>query len=122
MWQKIKVVTENRSIHEKNGINDITDGEHYKSLCRPGGFLYNNYNLTLTFNTDGAALYKSSREEIWPMYLLVNEIKASERFLNKNVILWGVWQGRGKPPTMSFLEPFVLELKEIATLGKIILA
>ena len=53
------------------------------------------------------------------MYMVINEINSNERFLNKNVILWGVWQGRGKPPTMSFLEPFVKELKEITEAGKL---
>jgi len=117
MWEKIKRVTETRSMHKKNDMNDITDGQYYKHLCSPGGFLHYNRNLTVTFNTDGAALFKSSREEIWPMYLVINEIHPSERFLNKNVILWGVWQGRGKPPTMSFLQRFVDEMKEISTSG-----
>ena len=46
----------------------------YRKLCEPGLVLYGNNNLTLTFNTDGVALYKSSRTEIWSIYLTINEI------------------------------------------------
>ena len=52
----------------------------YQKLSEPGQGLYGNNNLTLTFNTDGVALYKSSRIEIWPIYLTIKEIPALERY------------------------------------------
>ena len=73
MWQKIeKVVSKRQS--SSCSLTDIGDGEMYRKLCEPGLVLYGNNNLTLTFNTDGVALYKSSRTEIWSIYLTINEI------------------------------------------------
>ena len=58
----------------------------YQKLSEPGQGLYGNNNLTLTFNTDGVALYKSSRIEIWPIYLAIKEIPALERYWSVFII------------------------------------
>ena len=41
----------------------------------------------------------------------------SYRFHCKNIILWGVWQGRGKPQTITFMLPFVETMKDLAAKG-----
>ena len=43
------------------------------------------------------------------------------RFKTKNVIPWGIWKGRGKPPTITFMKPFVDDMKEIADKGVYVL-
>ena len=48
-----------------------------------GGFLTNEDNLTLLFNTDGIHLYKSSKVNIWPVFLAINELPLEERFVKK---------------------------------------
>ena len=79
MWQKIeKAISKRQS--QSCSLSDISDGEMYRKLCEPGQVLYSNNNLTLTFNTDCVALYKSSRIQIWPIYLVINEIPAVERY------------------------------------------
>ena len=50
---------------------------------------------TLTFNTDGAPVFKSSFQSIWPMQFIVNETPIEERL--HNPILCGLYFGKGKP-------------------------
>ena len=79
VWQKIeKIISKRQS--PLCSLSDISDGEMYRKLCEPGQVLYGNNNLTLIFNTDGVALYKSSKTEIWPIYLAINEIPVVERY------------------------------------------
>ena len=73
--------------------------------------------MSCIFNTDGVALYKSSKIDIWPIYISINEIPARERFFCKNVILFRLWQGCGKPPTHTFMKAFVDEIKKLAIAG-----
>uniref|UniRef100_A0A7M5XKF2 Transposase domain-containing protein n=4 Tax=Clytia hemisphaerica TaxID=252671 RepID=A0A7M5XKF2_9CNID len=117
MWEKVLNVIKSRESNNGDCITDVTDGKRYRELCQPGGVLHGTENLTIIFNTDGVALYKSSRIEIWPVYVAINEIPAKERFQCKNVALWGLWQGKGKPPTYAFTKPLVEALREIAIDG-----
>ena len=116
MWSKIEKTIKRRS-SPIDSMTDIFDGELYRQLCCSGNILHANKNLTCTFNTDGVALYKSSRIEIWPVYIAINEIPPAERFQCKNIVLWGLWQGRGKPPTNVFMKPFVDEFKVLSDKG-----
>ena len=54
-----------------HNIADIYDGESYKKhsdfLCQPT-------NVSLTLNTDGVALYRSSKVSLWPVWFIVNEL------------------------------------------------
>ena len=115
-WEKIVKSFQRRDM-ETSSLSDIIDGADYRMLCQVGGILHKNQNLTCTFNTDGVALFKSSRIEIWPVYIAINEIPPRERFQCKNIILWGLWQGCGKPPTYTFLKPLVDDLKVLSSTG-----
>ncbi|KAH7980328.1 hypothetical protein HPB49_015042 [Dermacentor silvarum] len=48
-------------------------------------------DLTLTVNTDGSPLYKSSNASIWPIQLSINELPQPHR--NANTFLAGLWLG-----------------------------
>ncbi|KAH3755223.1 hypothetical protein DPMN_189913 [Dreissena polymorpha] len=72
-----------------------------------------NNGITLTMNTDGVPLYHSLAVSLWPVFLVLNELRPSERFLMKNVIVWGIWQGRGKPVFRTFLKPLTTELNSL---------
>ncbi|XP_069102037.1 uncharacterized protein [Argopecten irradians] len=91
-------------------ICDIKNGEGYRKLQEPGGFLHGTTNITLSLFTDGIPLYKSSSVSLWPVYLLINELPPKERFQRKNLILWGVWKGVGKPQMSMFLRPLIKDL------------
>lgn len=107
IWTKIR---QYKKLPNCLNIRDIVDGTEYKKYKQSGGFLTNEDNLTLLFNTDGISLYKSSKVNIWPVFLAINELPPNERFVKKNMILWGLWQGKGKPRFSTFFEVFTEDL------------
>ena len=88
IWTKIQQYK--NTPNHSSSIRDIVDGTVYKKFTEPEGFLTSEDNLTLLFNTDGIPLYKSSKVNIWPVFLAVNELSPEERFAKKNMILWGL--------------------------------
>ncbi|CAG5096817.1 Protein of unknown function [Cotesia congregata] len=86
--------------------DDIWDGEIYKSLSGPNGFLSNRNNISFTWNTDGIDLYKSSKFSIWPFYLTINELPFSLRSQLKNTLICGFWFGSIKPIANVFMNSF----------------
>ncbi|XP_064478968.1 uncharacterized protein LOC135392193 [Ornithodoros turicata] len=62
-------------------------------------------DLTVTWNTDGVPVYKSSSFSIWPLLLQVNELSPEDR--SKHTLLAGLWFGELKPNMNTFLKPFV---------------
>ncbi|VDI08666.1 Hypothetical predicted protein [Mytilus galloprovincialis] len=96
-------------------VTDIVTGEMYRDLCKPGQFMNGKDNFTLLFNTDGVPLFKSSGVSIWPIYLVINELPPVLRFSRRNMIIWGIWQSKGKPVFRTFLQPFIehmIDLKD----------
>ncbi|CAD6245217.1 GSCOCG00013587001-RA-CDS, partial [Cotesia congregata] len=63
-------------------ISDIRDSNLYKELKQqlPETF-------TLNYNTDGAPIFKSSKQSFWPQQLVINELPLKERF--KHIIYLG---------------------------------
>ncbi|KAK3107405.1 hypothetical protein FSP39_013796 [Pinctada imbricata] len=105
--------------HNPNHLGDINGGLLYKEMKQPGGFLWpaNNNNITLTCFTDGVPLFKSSKVSLWPLYLVINELPPAERFLRKNMMVWGIWQGNDKLRMNTFLYPFVQDLQKLHSEG-----
>lgn len=54
-------------------LTDIRDGKLYKSLVESGHIRVGS-TITLTFNTDGIPVFKSSKSSFWPIFLTVNEL------------------------------------------------
>lgn len=100
-----------------NSVTDITSGTEYYALKERGKFLNQKNHITLSLFTDGIPLFKSSGTSLWPVYLLINELPRKKRFLRKNMILWGVWQGAGKPNMTMFLTPLVQDLNKLYSQG-----
>lgn len=118
IWTKIQ---QYKKLPNSSNIRDIVDGTEYKKFKQNGGFLTNEDHLTLLFNTDGIPLYKSSKVNIWPVFLAINELPPEERFAKKNMILWGLWQGKGKPRFSTFFEVFTDDLINLKCEGFTIL-
>ena len=57
-------------------IEDIYDGTEYK---RHISFLSNPANISFVLNTDGVAIYTSSKISVWPVWLVINELPRSMR-------------------------------------------
>ena len=85
-------------------ITDISDGQEYRKLMQDG-YLKSD-NLTAIFNTDGVNLYSSSKIELWPIFLAINELSPKKRFSRENILLAGIWQGKGKPPFQEYFRMF----------------
>ena len=106
-----------KSYHESELRFDLLNGEVYKKLSSEHAFLKMEESITFLFNTDGVALYSSSKVNIWPIYLVINELPPKLRFSRQNMVLWGVWQSKGKPCFRAFLKPFIHDMKEIKQNG-----
>lgn len=98
-------------------ITDITDGQSYRQLLEEGEFLSFDNNLSAIMNTDGVNLYSSSRVELWPIFIAINELSPAVRFARENIIIAGIWQGKGKPPFKQFLEKFTGEINQLLENG-----
>uniref|UniRef100_A0ABD2W9C4 Transposase domain-containing protein n=1 Tax=Trichogramma kaykai TaxID=54128 RepID=A0ABD2W9C4_9HYME len=92
--------TENDSI-----IEDVYDGNSYRTFRENLPEESKNKYVTMVFNTDGAPKFKSSNKSIWPIYLMVNEIPRQDR-LNK-IICCGLWFHQKKPDMCVYLQKFV---------------
>ncbi len=99
----------NRVKTQVNAFEDIYDGQCYRDAQRI--FADVDHWLTLLWNTDGFAVFKSSKYEIWPFYLSVNELPPWLRFKKQYVLLGGLWFGNCKPDPNLFLKPLYDELK-----------
>ncbi|KAG0445385.1 hypothetical protein HPB47_015947 [Ixodes persulcatus] len=91
-------------------INDITAGAAYKKLKEDGTLKHG--DLTITFNTDGTPLFKSSRNSIWPIQFIINELPSGVRF--KHPTLPGLWFGKKHPKMSLFLSKFTYRSKVYA--------
>lgn len=85
-----------------------------QSLCYHGLPL-SPYDITLTINTDGFPMYKSSGYSMWPLELAVNELPEHERW--DNLLLAAIWFGREKRNINCFLRPFVEEMNHLSSTG-----
>jgi hypothetical protein len=87
----------NRKIRKH--LTDIVDGEWYKKLKLKGN------DFSCTMNTDGVSVFSSSKLNIWPIFLCINELDYKLR--RKHTKLVGLWIGKTKPNFDTFLTPFV---------------
>ena len=74
LWNKLKECVQRA---ESEVISDIWDGEEYK---KHEEFLSKPHNISLTCNTDGVSIYKSSKISIWPAWFVINELPPSLRY------------------------------------------
>lgn len=104
-YEKLNHRFQRENIQEKYG--DVYDGELYKSYSENGGPLSQQENVSFTFNTDGAPVFKSSKISVWPIFLVVNELPYKLRMLKENMLMAGLWFGPCKPAMGTFLSPFL---------------
>lgn len=66
----------------KENIEDVYDGILYKDQFLHGGFLSQPFNMSFKLNTDGVAVFKSSKFGVWPLFLSINELPPHLRYMN----------------------------------------
>jgi hypothetical protein len=99
-----------------NNIEDIYDGKQYQRFFQNGGILDDQRNISLTWNTDGIPVFKSSKFAIWPLYFTVNELPYVDR-ISRNCWVYGLWFGSNKPNMLTYLKPFHSGLHNLETRG-----
>ena len=81
LWKQLQM----RLRRRKDGvIRDIYDGQCYRKW---EVFLDHNNALSLLCNTDGVAIFRSSKSELWPVWLVVNELPPQLRYMANNNIV-----------------------------------
>ncbi|KAA0721591.1 hypothetical protein E1301_Tti023124 [Triplophysa tibetana] len=95
-------------------ISDIMDGKLYKQMCKDSN-LKKDYSFSLTFNSDGVPIFKSSSFSIWPLLCHINELPPNIR--KKTMFLTGLWFGPKKPSISTFFRPFINEMKTLSSVG-----
>ncbi|XP_044005551.1 uncharacterized protein LOC122850475 [Aphidius gifuensis] len=89
-----------------SNYEDIYDGSSWKKLNLELGYFNKPFDLSLTWNTDGISLFKSSKFSIWPLFLQINELPFIDRCKQENIILGGIWYGPKKPHGNLYLSVF----------------
>ncbi|XP_075551963.1 uncharacterized protein LOC142585248 [Dermacentor variabilis] len=93
-------------------FSDITDGSLYRSVRKQINMAWS--DITLTFNSDGAPVFDSSKSTIWPIQVMLNELPVLMRW--QNVLVSGLWFSRTHPPMHLFMTQFVEEVSNVGTL------
>ncbi len=89
-----------------------------KYLMRPGMFLSVPEHLGLVINTDGVQTFNSTKHSMWPVFLMIINLPPDVRFLEKFLILAGVWFGPKKPSDMSLiLKPVIEKIEKLKSVG-----
>lgn len=109
-WTTIKKYRNEINIQlNSDAIQDVYSGHIFKSLynCPSSSFL-----LPLCINTDGIAVFKSSKMSLWPILLVKNYLPPHLRYLRRNIIVAGLFFGPNKPIMEQFFEPLVVEFEK----------
>ncbi|XP_062507169.1 uncharacterized protein LOC134183600 [Corticium candelabrum] len=97
-------------------MSDITSGKRYRNMTTE---LLWKWIITLTLNTDGVSVFRTSRTgSLWPVYLTINELPPECRFSLKYAIVCALWLHPSKPPRQAFLQLLMSQLKELSTNGE----
>ena len=89
---------------------DIQDGLKYTELAKPGRFLSFPEHTGLILNTDGVAVFNSSKHSLWLVYLSVTSLPPHLLMWKDHLLLAGIWYGPVKPKMDTILNP-VLEYR-----------
>ena len=90
--------------HETEKLYDVNYGTNYLR----NNNLANNINLIL--NIDGIPVEKSGNKSFWPVWASIVELPSKQRSSFHNMILCGLWYGRGKPCWDEYLLPLKEQL------------
>uniref|UniRef100_A0ABD2W9L0 THAP-type domain-containing protein n=1 Tax=Trichogramma kaykai TaxID=54128 RepID=A0ABD2W9L0_9HYME len=109
-------VTQRRT-HEPGYMYDVYDGikyrEFYQSLEPKERYNY----VTTVFNTDGASKFKCSKQSVWPLYLMINELPKDVR--TNQLVVCGLMFTPRKPDMTIFLDKLVTLINDLRISCKI---
>ncbi|XP_037290638.2 uncharacterized protein LOC119185900 [Rhipicephalus microplus] len=111
LHERLNSINESMSV-DKDEMTDIIDGTLYRALRRE---LTSKNDITLTVNSDGSAVFKSSKFSVWPVQVMVNELPVYMR--QKNVLVSALWYGQKHPDMTLLLNAFVEQMDGLSTSG-----
>lgn len=91
---------------------DVTDGLLYRRARTEHKMRWS--DLTVTINSDGSPVFKSSKSSLWPIQVSLNELPPPHCW--KNLIVGAIWFQKEHPPPHLFLKTFVDKFRKIGTL------
>jgi len=94
-------------------VRDMFDGVEYKKLTEPGELLHDRNNVSVTLNTDGAAIFLSGSNSLWPIMCRLNELPPDIRFNVETLFITSIWFGRSHPNMKVFLSQSVSKLRKV---------
>ena len=74
-------------------------------------------NLSAILNTDGINSFSSTKTQLSPLFLAINELSPNMKFARNNLLLVGIWQGVGKPYFTNYLSCFSERMNKIRNDG-----
>ena len=106
----IRMFRENLRKTNEGIITDIGNGSWYKTMIKKYGENF----LTININTDGVAMFGSSkRKSLWPILVTLNDLPMKKRFDKRNVMVAGHWLSEQNVDIDLFFEPFIKELEDL---------
>lgn len=107
-WGRLQY-PQRRNKANADAIEDILDGEAYRRI--PKG----QYDFTYQFNLDPFSTSKSSKTEVCPIFMKVNEYPPNLR--QKNVILAALWLGPKDVDFNLFMKVFRKQANKLSEIG-----
>lgn len=92
-----------------DNVEDIINSKLYKYLQSKN--IIGENDISLSWNTDGISLFKSSKKSTWSILVRINELPY--RISKDNILLSGLWHDKRKPIMKMFLKPFSDELVDL---------
>lgn len=111
-WTSILTYSDLKS--DDNYICDVQDGSIWENLNEK---YPNSFNLSLSLNTDGVQVFKSTKKSLWPLQIIQNYLHPRLRYIPTNIILVGLHFGEGKPNPIHFFLPLIKELEKMHQSG-----
>lgn len=96
-------------------MKDVYDGSVYQNFIRSLGLRSIVRHISSCFCVDGSSPYVSSNCQIWPIFCNILELPPEIRA--HNLILGGLWFGKGHPVMDVYLLPFAKHCKRLSEDG-----
>lgn len=91
-------------------IRDFYDGLVYKNIKSKNSFSSNTNILPFTLNVDGGKIFSKSSASLWPIQLIQLYLPPNIRYLEKNLLVVGLYCGFEKPDLPSIIHPLADEI------------
>lgn len=116
LLENITVIKNRVQKKKLDTINDVYDGQLYKNLYN--NVLQNTVLLTFNFNSDSAPISKSSKNNIWPIQIIINEL--SPRVWFRYILLAAMWMMTSEPSPQFmnlYMKVFIDQLRDLMQKG-----